>query len=384
MKKYFFKLIWCALSFLFLILFISCGGGGSADKEPNSTIAEANEVKTGEVFDISIDPKGDLDYFKVQIPDKGYLHVSVTNVPEDLVMEVRYSLFEEWAEKQEKVIRSWHRLPDAVYIPEAGEYYFLLHDDYDDKSSNQAMQVKADFIPEFDNYEPNNEIEQASGLELNGEIQVAVFPTGDRDWFKILIPERGYLKIMAKNVPDKIIPEVGYFVLDEWSDQKAQSLKSWQKLPDACAIPDSGEYYICLHDDYDDASSKQLIDLKTEFVPEYDVYEPNNTLEEAKKVELGDTLDVLIYPRGDVDLFYVDLEAGSEIQLLAKDYQDVIVPEVRLMIVNPEKPDELKTAYSWKKLPAKYSIEETNTYYIYLHDDYSDKCSEKVFQMMIK
>src|SRR6056297_623256 len=166
-----------------ILLFLStyaCGGGGSADKEPNSTIAEANTVKPGEVFDISIDPEGDLDYFKVEIPEKGYLRVSVTNVPEDLVMEIRYSLFEEWEEKKEKVIRGWHRLPDAVYIPKAGEYYFLLHDDYDDKSSSQSMQVKADFIPEFHDFEPNNDIEQSTSLELGKDVNFAIYPTGDR------------------------------------------------------------------------------------------------------------------------------------------------------------------------------------------------------------
>ena len=136
MKKSIKKFVWLVFPAVFLLALISCSsGGGGGDREPNNTIEEAVEITLGEVFEISIDPQGDYDYFKTEIPEQGYLKIQATGIPEGLTLQVRFSVYQEWEGEKIKWLRGWSRLPDALFITEPGTYYFVIHDDYDDKVS---------------------------------------------------------------------------------------------------------------------------------------------------------------------------------------------------------------------------------------------------------
>lgn len=382
MKKFGYLLV-------FLLILLSwiggCGGGkaGGREEEPNDSIGKAGEVTLGESFSMTINPKGDVDWFKVEVPEQGYLKVQAGESPEELGLEVAFALYKEWEDEKEQRIRGWNRLPDAVFIPEEGTYYFAIKDDYDDAFSKKSIQIKVNFLEEFDSYEPNNAPEEAKLVEVGSVIKPAVYPEGDVDWVKVNLEKQGYLVLKTKNVPEQINPEAYYAIYDEWADPKIKELRSWSDFPNACFIPDSGEYFIKLHDDYDDALAEKPYELKIEFLEEMDSNEPNDNFNDAKSVNRGDTLTVAIFPKKDQDYYKIrTVEAGS-LKFKAKGFSEV-VPEIKLMVLDKDDPTRLKGASEWKRLPASFEVKADKEYFILLHDDYDDAGSPEAFQLIIE
>ncbi len=359
------------------------GKKGQGDKEPNNSIEKAGEINLDESFPIKIHPKGDVDWFKVDLPEQGYLQIQVGEYPEELKPEVAFALYQEWEEKKENRIRGWNYLPDAVPIPEQGSYYFALKDDYDDASSEEAFQIKATFLKEFDPYEPNDTPEEAKLIKVGSVIKPAIYPVKDVDWFKVSLDEQGYLILKTNNVPREITPEVSYYVYDEWSDPKVERLRNWSKLPDACFIPDSGDYLIQLQDDYNDACSENPFDLKIEFLAEMDKAEPNNAFSDAKSINRGDTLSLAVFPRGDRDYYKINTGELENLKIKGKGFSK-IVPEIKLQVLDEDNLTKLNDASRWKKLPAEFEVEKNKEYFIVIHDDYDDESSPEVFQLIVE
>ena len=377
-------------SILFFLVFIltvaiftsGCGSGGaSKEKEPNNTIDQANEITLGKPFEIKISPAKDIDWFKVDLTEQGYLKVQASQIPAGLKLEVGYALFQEWEGSKVKWLKKWRKLPDAIFIPEAGTYYFAIIDDYNDKESNDPIQIKADFITEYDAGEPNNNPETATTIEFGTAVEPLIFPTGDIDWYKVNVTKQGYILVKSKDVPQGITPEIYYAKYDEWANPKIQKIRDWHKLPDACAVTEPGEYYIHLHDDYNDRSSEIPFSFLIDFLDEIDINEPNNDFKIAKSVSRGDTLKLAIFPQGDNDYYKLNIEAGNKIKFMAKDYTG-IVPEIRLFTLNEN--GKLDVASNWKRLPAEIDVIPETEYYLLIHDDYNDKGSQQIFEFRIE
>lgn len=381
------KIVLIGLLSILLASFVAgCGGGGAAasgEKEPNNTISKANPITLDESTAITINPEGDVDWFKTELPEQGYLKVQAGEVPEELGLEIAFSLYKEWEDEKEERFRGWNKLPDAVFIPEQGTYYFAIQDDYNDDFSKNPVNIKASFKKEFDTFEPNNSAEESKMVEIGSVVEPAIFPEDDEDWFKVNVKEQGYLMLMAKEIPEDITPEIIIATYDEWAEPKVEEIRGWKKLPDACFISDSGEYLIRLHDDYDDDYSESNFKLKIDFLKEMDEGEPNDDFREAKYVERGDTLNVAIFPEDDRDYYRIKIHEGKNLKLMAKGFSD-IVPEAMLLISDKDDSDELKEVSDWQKLPAEFKVEENKEYFILLHDDYDDEGSSKPFKLLIE
>jgi hypothetical protein len=221
-------------------------------------------------------------------------------------------------------------------------------------------------------------------VEAGTIVKPAVYPTGDVDWLKVKLEGQGYLILKSNNVPEGIIPEASYFLFDEWADPKVKEIGGWEKFPNACFIPDSGEYYIKLHDDYDDATSETPYDLKIEFLEEIDKNEPNDDFGNAKSINRGDTLTVAIFPSKDRDYYKIKTTDAQNLKFLAKGFSDDIIPEIKLMVLDENNPSSLKEASAWKRLPADFEVEANKEYFVLLHDDYDDVGSPEAFQLIIE
>ncbi len=372
------------LTVLLVLIFISCGvGKGGGDKEPNNKIDQANDITLGQPFSLTINPKGDMDWFKVNLTEQGYLKVQASQVPEEINLEITFALYQEWEGKKEKRLRGWRRLPDALFIPEAGTYYFVIKDDYDDASSGKPAQFKVDFLVEFDPTEANNAAEHAKSVEIGTDLKIAVYPAEDQDWLKVKVEKQGYLTIKSKNVPEGITPEVKYFVFDEWADPKVKTIRSWKRMPDACFVSKTGDYFLLFHDDYDDGASETPYDLKIEFLDEMDQYEPNDNFEDAKTIKQGDTINLAIFPTDDQDYYKIKSSKARKIKFLAKDFSD-ITPEIRLYVLDTKDPNKLKHSSDWKKCPAEFDVKAGQEYFVLVHDDYDDASSPEPFEIRIE
>jgi hypothetical protein len=364
-----------------LFLFYSCGGGGKVG-EPNDKIEQANAVTLEKPFKMKIDEKGDRDWYSVDIPAQGYLKIMAKNVAEEIEPEGAISVFEEWQSNENEFMKSWTKIPFAAAIPEKGTYHIAIIDNYNDAMSKQKFEVKFSFIEEFDDFEQNNNPKQANKVEFDKEYKSAIYPVGDNDWFKIKTKEPGYVTVKAKNVPEALELETRYVNYDEYEADKIDVFRNYGQLPHSAAIPEPGEFYFHILDNYNDAEADKLFDWKIEFLPEMDQAEPNNEMKHAKVLNANDTLSLAIFPKGDVDIYKLNVDKKGTLKLKAKGYE-TIEPEVHLAVKDTTGKNELKEIGGWQKLPAELEIQDTNKeYYVKIIDNYNDAEYPKAFTVV--
>ena len=371
------------LLFLFIGMFTlySCGDGGDVG-EPNDEIEQANSVSLDEPFQMKIDEEGDRDWYKVKLPGQGYLKTMAKNVPEELELEGAITVFKEWQSNENEFMKSWTELPFATAIYEKGTYHIAIIDNYNDAMSNDKFEVKFSFIQEFDDFEPNNTPKEAERINFDEEYQSAIYPVGDTDWFKFKTNEPGYVTVKAKNVQDELELEARYANYDEYEGDKIDVFRGYGELPHSASIPEPGEYYFHIIDNYNDAKSGEPFDWKVEFLPEMDEAEPNNDFENAKTLTAPDTLNIAIFPKGDIDIYKLNVQKPGTLSLKAKGYEK-ITPEVHLAIKDTTGKNKLENIGDWEELPAEIKIPDTkNEYYIKFIDNYNDNESPKSFPVI--
>jgi len=281
-------------------------------------------------------------------------------------------------------MKSWTEIPFAAAIQEKGTYHIAIIDNYNDAMSEDKFEVKFSFVEEFDDFEPNNTPKKAAKANFDEEYKSAIYPVGDTDWFKFKTDEPGYVTVKAKNVSEELELEARYANYDEYEAEKIDVFRNYGELPHSAAIPKPGEYYFHILDNYNDAKSDKLFDWKIEFLPEMDEAEPNNDAENAKIITIPDTLNIAIFPKGDIDIYKLDIKKAGTLNLKAKGYEK-ITPEVHLAIKDTTGKDELKNIDSWKELPAKVEIPDTkNTYFLKFIDNYNDNESPKAFPVIVE
>ncbi len=365
--------------FIAIAVFFLCSCGGGSIREPNNSIDEANQVELDKAYNMKIDEKGDVDWYSVELPSQGYLKVLAKNIPEEIVPEGAIAIYKEWQGDKGEYMKSWTKLPFAVAIHEKGTYHVAVIDNYNDNMSKEPFEIKFSFVDEFDDFELNNKPEDAKGVTLGKENKSAIYPVGDNDWFKVNTEEQGYLTVKARNVPEALELETRYVKYDEYNPDKVEVIRKYGKLPYSVAVPEPGEYFFHILDNYNDKASEQLFDWKIEFTPEMDMAEPNNDLKNAKELKEQDTLKMAIFPKGDVDVYKVAASRAGTLVLKAKDYEK-IVPEVRLYMKDTTGKEKLKSVGSWEKLPAQLEIPDTqNEYFVKFIDNYNDAESPKIF-----
>lgn len=92
---------------------------------------------------------------------------------------------------------------------------------------------------------------------------MAVFPTGDYDYFKIKLNEGDKIKFLAKDF-ENVVPEIILQIINPANPNELMNVSDWKKLPAELEVNTTQEYYILVHDDYDDASSPKLFTIRIE------------------------------------------------------------------------------------------------------------------------
>ena len=367
------------ISLLSISFLMSCGGGS---EEPNNTIEEAVEISFNSITEFTISPVKDHDWFKFEVTEPGYIRVMISNQPDDPTIKVRFAKYKEWEGDKEDWISEEMDLPTAIVVPEKGTYYILLNENYDENEIKEKMQLKVEFIKEFDEFEPNNEIENAKKVEFGSNFKAAIFPKGDIEWFKVVAEAPGYIRIQSNNVPEELLLEVGFYIYDEWAEPKMNEIRINEEMPSACFLPKAGEYFFRIKEKYNEKYLTDLFDLKIEFLELKDKNEPNNDFKQAKEIAKGDTINLSIYPLGDKDYYKITVTAADTLKFYAKNSKDV-VPQVSLFTINPEQADELIEYKEEKNIPVKYNV-EPGVYYILINDEYEDAANYENFEIRIE
>ncbi len=233
--------------------------------EPNNKPPEASEVEFGKEYKSAIFPLNDRDWFLTVVEQQGYLRIRAKDIPDDIELAAYVATYDEYAADKKNTVKSNTRVPFDVAITEPGEYYVVFRDRYDNYSSKDKFTWRIDFLPEMDKYEPNDDFSQAEEIELNSSVELAIFPEGDRDFFKV-VPERtGTLYLKARDYGD-IDLTARLFKPDLEDESKVITLEGKTRFPAEFDLTNSGgEYYVELMDRYDNNSNPELFKVLFEF-----------------------------------------------------------------------------------------------------------------------
>ncbi len=376
--------------FFVLIASVLFGACGSSDEksekksrsvEPNDKIEEANKVNLNDEFQMAIFPEGDIDWYKLEIPEQGYLLALTKDVPSELDVHVRFAQYDEWGSKKEVFLTSYMKTPATFHVLEAGDYYVMVCDRWGKNFTEDEFKIKFEFVKEFDEYEPNNEITEAVAAELDKEYQSAIFPVGDNDWFKFDVKEPGYIHVKAKDVPQGLELAAAFATYDEYAARKVNTIQSKTNVPVAVAVSKPGEYYMQLGARWDNKESRELFTWTAEFIPEIDIYEPNNSHEQAAEISVNDTLMIAVFPVGDRDFFKITPESKGKLKLVAASTGNI---NLRVRFHTLDENHKLKTLKSESQFPVVLEIEDTDKdIYIEIYDQWSKNASLDLIEIIL-
>ncbi|HMA68281.1 MAG TPA: hypothetical protein VKN74_00280 [Candidatus Mcinerneyibacterium sp.] len=232
--------------------------------EPNNIPEEAKVVESGKILNIAIFPDEDREWFKINVENQGYLSVKVKKSPEKIDPMIKFVEYDEWADPKISNLKGWDKLPEACFVSKKGEYYFVISDQYDDGMSEKLFDVKIDFIEEMDKFEPNNKFSEAKEIKRGVVIQPAIFPREDNDYFKFKLTDNKKIKFIAKDYGSDIKPEVRIYEIDSENPNELKSVTGWKICPAEFELNLNKQYYLLLHDQYDDGKNQETFEFKME------------------------------------------------------------------------------------------------------------------------
>ncbi|MDD2634398.1 MAG: hypothetical protein PHW82_02745 [Bacteroidales bacterium] len=373
------------LYILLAFVFIACGSGKdkASDKsgsiEPNDKIEDANELKLGDEIAMSIDKKGDVDWYKVEIEEQGYLQALTNGVPENLDVYVRFAKYDEWGEDKEVFLTNYIETPSTLQILESGIYYILVADRWGENFSEEEFSLKIDFIKEFDTFEPNSEPLLAKDIEFEKEYKSAIFPIGDQDWFKVKVDSQGYIEVKAKGMDEDLDLTAEFAQYNEYDEKPVKVLRAKELTPSVLAVVKPGEYYILLSDRWNEKGAQTLFNWVVSFIPEMDINEPNDTYDNAKEITGNDTVNLAIFPVGDIDMFKFTPLKKASLSVKGKDFGQI---EAILVVYTLDDAGELEEISS-SQIPGKVEIPKAEKdYYIAIKDRWNEKASPELMEII--
>jgi uncharacterized caspase-like protein len=292
--------------------------------EPNDTIGAAAPIPATTTFWPTIYPRGDIDWYKIWVPEPGLLQLTASNVDDKLDIYMRV------LDLNEGTVMGWvgpaRQGGDTVADAELsapGTYLIQVSDGNNDASSVKPFKFEAAFRPVSDPAEPNNSVSEAVIVPPTSEWKAAIFPRGDTDWLAIDVDHPGELTLWASNSPEELDIHVRVQNAD------AKDVLGWTgparqggDVVGVADLPAPGRYFINVVDGNNNASSPELFDLSLTYIAQPDQYEPNNGPAEAAPLTLGGQIAFNILPRGDNDWFRFEVPSAGELAVVIEEVAD--------------------------------------------------------------
>ncbi len=213
--------------------------------EPNNSPSTATPM-VASAFG-SINPSGDNDYFSFQVNQPGVLVMTVSNVPANLALTIHMldpDLIQ-WITNS--AINGGTSLSFTWNACKPGKHYIRIFQPQGNFSTQQ-YQVTAS-LNSADTYECNNDFSEAKTITLGQQVTAYINGEGDRDYFKITMPDTGQLNLSIPTLPSNM--RLVMYVYDS-----VQTLIKKTPVPSASGTPVSlstavkkGNHFIVIEDD---------------------------------------------------------------------------------------------------------------------------------------
>ncbi len=173
--------------------------------EPNNNFIEATPLTAGGEIAFNILPRGDEDWFKIEVPSAGELTAIIDPSPENLDLHYRV-----WNANHD-VIRDWippYRQGGVTEgyadFPSAGTYFLQISDGGSNARAIEHAVLKTGFIATNDPTEPNNSFGTAKPIVIGAPHTGYILPRGDVDWLRLELDRPGSLEIEIDDVDEAL------------------------------------------------------------------------------------------------------------------------------------------------------------------------------------
>ncbi len=213
--------------------------------EINDEKESATLIETGRAAKIAIYPENDTDWFLYEPEVDGYLRIVLDNVPDAIDHNFMFRVYEQGTDKD---LHAGEYLPTSVKVF-AGKKYLVKISVLGVDCSTETFSVTFNLIPEKDETEPNDTIDDAYVIEGSFMGDVFIMGKAEHDYFKLL-PEKGAnsLTIDIEHNDYMIRPRV------HWSKNREglEDAEYCKPRDKTCTIPVNGEdpIYLYVYNDH--------------------------------------------------------------------------------------------------------------------------------------
>ncbi|WP_282118030.1 hypothetical protein [Maribacter aquivivus] len=259
----------------------------------------AGEINLGENVVDKLEEENEVDYFKFTLDQDGVLEIKVNATPDNLRLKsdlLNVDCEEVFSETANNTGEGY----TALYLIKAGDYVLKFSDSFGKVNNNDysfSITLNTDDV-----YEINNSCDDAADISIGNEINMAIYPEDDIDYFKFSTTEPGVIKIDFYNVPENINLET---VLRSSSDCIELVEEINNDLGEGLSLyytADAGDYILEINDRFNDEFNADLLSFMVTLETS-DIYEINNSCTSAKEISLDTEIKAAIYPEDDVDNF---------------------------------------------------------------------------------
>lgn len=183
--------------------------------------------------------------------------------------------------------------------------YFQVKDN-DQNWSPEASAILFYGVPAPQESEPNNIVGSASLMEIGRQYQGKMDTQGDMDWFRIPVPQPGMLTIEAVNPSAIGIRfELAMYTPDvDWASVYTSASNSGDSVTLRWDLSVGGDYFLRLRNLDNLPEGEYTVTATLDAVE--DPFEPNQDFTRAAPIEINDSLDAFIFPRGEEDWYEVN------------------------------------------------------------------------------
>lgn len=364
------------------------------EAEPNNCIADANDIETNIKYSGKLDEYDDIDYYRLQIKQKGKLIIKFTHPKIDDDQDFwMASLLAQEDDVRGSVTANGENFETSSspirIMP--GTYYIKVEAAYSHSEEKYIIAVLFEEEDDSTENEPNDDIIQATEITPDKEYIGNLTNQDDIDYYKFSIDDKR--KIWVDFSHDKTnttntLWKVSLFDDSDGSLLDFNSIGTTAKITsDSIRIP-AGNYYIRIENDYWSdldytfciRSQQEGDDSETEDNGDYDV---------ATKIDVGSSITGNLQSENDVDFYRFDLQDTVSIRVAfthqridngavfwryelysMEDAYSINNNEDESTIeINGNSPENVIS--SWNLLPA-------GTYYLKVYSSYFDNSDYKI------
>lgn len=328
--------------------------------ECNDSFNDATPIAFGSTIQATIRDHGDEDYYRLDVTQAGVIQVLVNNVASNIDMDLflydgnQVQLDRDLGSNAENV-----GLAERVCTP--GTYYVLLTDD---ESSPTLYNLTVNFDTS-DSYECNDSFSEATAIAFGTTLQASIRDHGDEDYYQLNVTQPGIIEVFVNNVPSNI--DMDLFLYNEDQVQLDRDLGNDAEnvgLVERVCTP--GVYYILLTDN---ESSPDLYELTVNF-DATDIYECNDSFNDATPIAFGTTLQASIRDHGDEDYYRLEVTQAGVIEIFVNNVPSNIDMDLILYDENQERIDS-DLGSDGENVQLIERVCTPGTYYVLLTDNES-------------